>query len=373
MRKVQIVFAAACMAAFFVFIASISAGAQTSGEGSSVPEQGFTGVSQGTITGASQSELEAVRQDLAEEDKLPYYSQVVDDTTTARFAAPGWKKGATSELAHGGSYAFSGSGTPDAKGLRFKLRVPTSNDYSLYAWYPATAKNSTAARFGVRTSSGTKWTTLDQTRDAGYWVKVGDYDMKAGDYYAVTVSPGSDSGRVVADAVALVRGVTNQPPDHVAPLDGGRVSTGVTLDSQDVTYSAASLDGRVTGRQLIRQGKRHLDTPYYLSPPAPCWAYAKEDCSCFTKLVFRHFGKQLPDSPVQQWQYGHHITSKSDLKRGDLLFWKEGGYGGPITHVGMYFGNGYTLHASSYYHKVVISKMKYINGYYGATRLRPRL
>jgi cell wall-associated NlpC family hydrolase len=373
MRKVQIVFAAACMAAFFVFIATISAGAQTSGDGSSDPEGGFSGVSQGTLTGASQSELEAVRRDLAQEERLPDYSQVVDDTTTGRIAAPGWQRGATDDLAHGGSYAFSGSGTPNAKDLRFKLNVPTASDYSLYVWYPASAENSTAARFGVRTSSGTRWTTVNQKLDGGYWVKVGDYDMSAGDYYAVTVSPGNDTGRVVADAVALVRGVTAPPPDDLAPLDGGAVSKGVALDSDDVTYSASRLGGRVTGRQLIRFGKRHLRTPYRLSPPAPCLAYEKEDCSCFTKLVFRHFGKRMPDSPIKQWQYGHRVRSKSNLRRGDLLFWKEGGYGGPITHVGLYAGNGYTLHASSYFGKVVITKMRYLNGYYGAKRVRPRL
>ena len=56
-----------------------------------------------------------------------------------------------------------------------------------------------------------------------------------------------------------------------------------------------------------------------------------------------------------------------------MLFWKENGRRGPITHVGMYAGNGYTLHASSYYGRVVKSEMKWINGYYGAKRVRPRL
>ena len=361
------------MAAFFVFIATISAGAQTSGDGSSDPEGGFTGVSQGTLTGASQSELEAVQRDLAQEERLPNYSQVVDNTTTGRFIASGWKRGATDDLALGGSYAYSNSDTSKAKSLRIKLRVPSKNDYSLYAWYPESAENSTAARFGVRTSSGTSWTTIDETRDGGYWIKVGDYHMNAGDYNAVTITPGASSRRVVADAVALVRGTTATPPNVLAPRDGGAVSKGVVLPSDDVTYSASSLDGRVSGRRLIRFGKRHLRTPYRLSPPAPCWAYEKEDCSCFTKLVFRRFGKRMPDSPIKQWQYGHRVRSKSNLKRGDLLFWKEGGYDGPITHVGLYAGNGYTLHASSYFGKVVISKMRYLNGYYGAKRVRPRL
>jgi cell wall-associated NlpC family hydrolase len=177
----------------------------------------------------------------------------------------------------------------------------------------------------------------------------------------------------VADAVALVRGVTSPPPAGLAPADGGPVSAGVSLEGGDATYSASRLSGRVTGRQLIRQGKKHMGTPYYLSPPAPCWAYRKEDCSCFTKLVLRHFGKHLPDSPVLQWHYGHLVRSRSNLRRGDLVFWKEDGYSKPITHVGMYAGNGNVLHASSYFGKVTISEMKYINGYYGAKRIRPRL
>ena len=98
----------------------------------------------------------------------------------------------------------------------------------------------------------------------------------------------------------------------------------------------------------------------------------KEGCSCFTKIVLRRF-KWLPDSPVLQFQYGHKVRSRSELRRGDLVFFKERGYGQPITHVGIYSGNGYILQASSYFGKVVNSKMKYIRGYYGAGRIRPRL
>ena len=38
----------------------------------------------------------------------------------------------------------------------------------------------------------------------------------------------------------------------------------------------------------------------------------------------------------------------------------------------MYSGNGYILHASNYYafKKVVESKMRYLNGYFGARRLQ---
>lgn len=369
MYEIRVVFAAAGLAAFLVFVATISAGAQTTGDGSSASEAGAAWVSQGTVTGASRSELDAVRRDMAEEERLPDYSRVVDDTSDWRFDAPGWRKGATDDLAHGGSYATSAAGAGDA---RFKLKVPTRGDYALYAWWPPKGTNSTAARFGVSTASGTRWTRVDQTRDAGYWTQIGTYDMRAGDYYAVRVSPGDGSGVAVADAVALVRGVASPPPNDLAPADGGPVSAGVHLNTGDATYSVSSLPGRVKGRRLIRRARWHVGTPYRLSPPAPCRAYVKEDCSCFTKLVFRRF-KWLPDSPVLQFQYGHKVRSRSNLRRGDLVFFKERGYNRPITHLGIYSGNGHILHASAYFDRVVNSKMKYIRNYYGARRIRPRL
>jgi cell wall-associated NlpC family hydrolase len=365
MFEIRIVCAAAGLAVFLVLVATMSAGAHTKGAGSSASKKGAQRVSQGTTTGASRSELDKVRRDVAEEEKLPDYARAVDETNGSRFEAPGWKKGATDGLAHGGSYAASASGA-----ARFKLKVPTSNDYAVYAWWPDKKSNSTAARFGVRTPSGTKWTKVDQSRDGGYWVQIGTYQLKAGDYYAVSVSAGKGSGRAVADAVALVRGITTPPPDDLAPVDGGPVSPGVKLHPDDVTYSASNLKGRVKGRRLIRRGRWHIGTRYRLSPPASCWAYRMEDCSCFTKIVLRRF-KYVPDSPVLQFQYGHKVRSRSGLKRGDLVFFKERGRGHPITHVGMFSGNGHILHASAYFNRVVNSEMKYIRGYYGARRIRP--
>ena len=186
----------------------------------------------------------------------------------------------------------------------------------------------------------------------------------------MSVSAGKGSGVAVADAVALVRGVTTPPPDDLAPADGGPVSAGVKLDPDDVTYSASKLKGRVKGRRLIRRGRWHIGTRYRLSPPASCGRTVTEDCSCFTKIVLRRF-KWMPDSPVLQFQYGHKVRSRSGLRRGDLVFFKERGRRHPITHVGMFSGNGHILHASAYFNRVVNSEMKYIRGYYGARRIRP--
>jgi cell wall-associated NlpC family hydrolase len=87
-------------------------------------------------------------------------------------------------------------------------------------------------------------------------------------------------------------------------------------------------------------------------------------------VVFLKFDRRLPDDPVRQWYHGRWIA-RSNLRPGDLVFFKENGPSKPITHVGIFSGNGYLVHASSYFHKVVESKMRYIHGYIGAKRIKP--
>src|SRR3712207_8071618 len=79
--------------------------------------------------------------------------------------------------------------------------------------FPYTTLFRSAARFAVRATSGIKRTKLDQRKDGGLWVKVGEYEMEGGDRHAVRISPASrKEGRVVADAVAVVRGIMSDPP-----------------------------------------------------------------------------------------------------------------------------------------------------------------
>jgi NlpC/P60 family len=352
MRRIGLVVSVAVLATFLVSVATLTATAQSGAQA----EPSGQALSQGTVTGATPAQLRTIRQDVAQEERLPDYSQVVDNANSGRFYAQGWTWSGKDGLAHGGDFVSAG---PDAAGdARFKLNVPTKGDYALYAWWPAHPGNAKAARFGVEAAGGTRWSEVDQTKDGGSWVQIGTYELNAGDGYVVRVSPRGGSGRVIADAVALVRGVASPPP-----------ASGTTSASPGGNVYTAS--GSVRERQAqVWFGKKHIGTPYRLSPPAPCIAYVKEDCSCFTKLVFRHFGKRLPDSPTRQyWNYGKRVA-KAHLKRGDLVFFKERGWRGPITHVGMYSGNGYVLHASSYYGKVVNSKMKYVKGYFGAKRIR---
>jgi cell wall-associated NlpC family hydrolase len=307
------------------------------------------GVSQGSIATRPQAELS--------EGPSPGYSQVVDNDTEGRFdAPPGWSE-RSGIGQYGDTYAHSGT-TEDGAPARFMVEVPATGTYSVYARWPARDGNSATARFGVSTTTGVEWTEVDQRRDGGFWVKLGVYEMEAGDGYAVQVAQGSGgSGEVVADAVVVLSG-EQANPDEVA--------------GEGTTFRA---DGRrVTGRDIVRKARSHFRTPYVKSPPHRCKAYRKEDCSCHTKVVFRRFGKALPDNPVRQWKRGKKVKKRSNLRPGDLVFFDENKNGRltPWDHVGIYSGHGNVIHASSYFGKVVESKMKYIHGYWGGKRLTGR-
>jgi cell wall-associated NlpC family hydrolase len=127
--------------------------------------------------------------------------------------------------------------------------------------------------------------------------------------------------------------------------------------------------GRASGKDVVRAAKRYIGTRCRY---ATC-TRSRMSCTCLTKMVFRKFGHKLPMSESGQWKYKRaHRIAKSNLRPGDIVFFKEGGRKRGITHVGIYSGRGNLVHASAYFGKVVESKMKYIKGYSGAKRLKPR-
>lgn len=140
------------------------------------------------------------------------YSQVVDNSSKARFSAPeGWKVGKRSQ-SYGAGHRFarpSRIGDP----ARFKVRVPETGNYSVYLRWPARNWYNSNTLIGVRTTSGYRWTHVNQQKNGGRWVKVGTYRMGSGDRYRVRVSRRSGSkGYVVADAVKVVEASVTPSP-----------------------------------------------------------------------------------------------------------------------------------------------------------------
>ena len=88
------------------------------------------------------------------------------------------------------------------------------------------------------------------------------------------------------------------------------------------------------------------------------------DCSGLTMYCFKQIGISLTHSAYNQGYSDTYtkISSKSSLRRGDLVFFNTLSDGDQCDHVGIYLGNGYFIHASSGAAKVVTSSLD--SGYY---------
>ncbi len=81
------------------------------------------------------------------------------------------------------------------------------------------------------------------------------------------------------------------------------------------------------------------------------------DCSGFTKTVYYSQGIILARDASQQAQYGQHpdFTEIANLQPGDLLFF--GRTAQRVSHVGIYIGNSWYIHASSAFGMVHVNSI----------------
>jgi hypothetical protein len=310
----------------------------------------------------------------AEVSPDPYF-RVVDNAAEGRFSAPGWERRPAGDLGtYGGDYA---SADPSAGAARFRVEIPKDDHYSVYARWPAGEDNASGVRFVIPTASGAKSDEVDQGLDGGFWVRIGAYEMEKGDRFLQVSGNPAREGRVVADAVMVVRDVlvgrdgrtaSYANPDELAPDYSGVAAAAGEPALRMRTRDESTRDESTVRQDVVRRAKGHLGTPYGYDP---CRANVQEDCSCLTKLVYEHFGRKFPDSPVWQWRMedGKKILRKSTLRRGDLVFHdlnRDGRLDDHYKdHVSIWAGNGNIVHASSYFDRVVTSEEKYLGGFWG--------
>jgi cell wall-associated NlpC family hydrolase len=108
---------------------------------------------------------------------------------------------------------------------------------------------------------------------------------------------------------------------------------------------------------VLRFACAQLGDPYRWAASGPdSW-----DCSGFTSGAWRAGGVSLPHSSRMQFGNGQHV-SKGSLLPGDLVFFYS-----PISHVGIYVGNGMMIHAPNTGDVVKIAPV--LGNFVGATRL----
>jgi cell wall-associated NlpC family hydrolase len=86
------------------------------------------------------------------------------------------------------------------------------------------------------------------------------------------------------------------------------------------------------------------------------------DCSGLTSFAYSAIGVSLPHSSRSQSQMGHAV-SRSELQPGDLVYFYS-----PVSHVGIYIGNGMMVHARTFGQPVAVTSVDQ-GGYAGARRI----
>ena len=272
----------------------------------------------------------------------------------------------------GSSAATLGAGTVTADALRLR-DTPAAEGEIL-----ATA------------SGGTSVVVLEDTGNGWYKVNFNTVEGYMSSEY-LTVSTTADAalgyGLVDTDGSSLnMRAAAGTSYDTVASIPGGTVLEleGVGNGWYKVTYSgktgyvssdyitittepdATETASSDLGAQIVAYAEEYLGTPYVLGGNGP----NQFDCSGFTKYVYSHFGYTLNRTATDQLQNGVSV-SKDELQPGDLVFFKYR-TSKPVSHVGIYIGNGEFIHASTNRYVVQIDQMEsghYANVYVYARRI----
>ncbi|HZJ83636.1 MAG TPA: peptidoglycan-binding protein [Clostridia bacterium] len=164
---------------------------------------------------------------------------------------------------------------------------------------------------------------------------------------------------------ATRRAVVSFQKDNGLTTDGiAGAKTIAKLDNPAKKGSGSSTDsdrGSSKGQDVVNYAMKFLGYAYQYGSQGP----NSFDCSGFTHYVYKQFGINISASSVAQRSVGTAV-SKSDLKLGDLVCFKNG------NHVGIYIGGGNFIHASTYKTGVKISNLndgKYPQRYVTARRL----
>jgi peptidoglycan DL-endopeptidase CwlO len=146
-----------------------------------------------------------------------------------------------------------------------------------------------------------------------------------------------------------------------APSTSGSSSAGSTSGSSSAAEApaaaaapASGVAGTVVATAMAQRGK-----PYVWAAGGP----GSFDCSGLTQYAFRAAGISLPHSSKMQSQMGTAV-SRANLQPGDLVFFYS-----PVSHVGIYIGNGQMVHAPTSGDVVKVGTIDSMGGYAGARRI----
>ncbi|WP_405104077.1 DNRLRE domain-containing protein [Micromonospora sp. NBC_01412] len=183
------------------------------------------------------------------DDGVPVGKQVVlvDNSDFNNTTATGtWTTANTATGKYGTNYATAPAGT-GTNTFTWQLNVPQSGTYEVFAQYPQVTGAATDATYTISHGNGDTTKTVNQSTNAGAWVRLGSYSFTEGNTHNVSLSDQA-TGTVVADAIKLVRDnstdVDNEKHDYSYRYDpNGNLTTitdaspGARVDTYSVDYT----------------------------------------------------------------------------------------------------------------------------------------
>ena len=122
-------------------------------------------------------------------------------------------------------------------------------------------------------------------------------------------------------------------------------------------------------KRIVSEAEKHIGKRYVFGANGP----NNFDCSSFVCWVYTHSGiKNMPRTTAWGIYKDYcNPVSQSEAKAGDIIFFK-GTYnsGSPISHVGIYVGNGYMIHAGDPIKYARIDTPDWIDHFYSFGRPR---
>lgn len=154
--------------------------------------------------------------------------------------------------------------------------------------------------------------------------------------------------------------------EQQATLAASAASHGETTASRDEREAPAApapsapvLAGSAAAQVAVDTAMAQRGKPYVWAAAGP----GSFDCSGLTQYAFRAAGVSLPHSSRMQSQMGQAV-SRADLRPGDLVYFYS-----PVSHIGIYIGNGQMVHAPTSGDVVKVSSIDSMGGYAGARRI----
>ncbi|MCA9776705.1 MAG: C40 family peptidase [Candidatus Eremiobacteraeota bacterium] len=142
------------------------------------------------------------------------------------------------------------------------------------------------------------------------------------------------------------RSVPELPPSKFIGSNGNVVWIPAAKPKPQPKPKSEVARGELTSRKgkaihgILQSCRSHLGTPYVWGGEQP----GGFDCSGYVQYVWAQHGYRIPRTADIQYNVGEGVKRGQELP-GDLVFFET--YAPGASHVGVYLGRGYFIHASS--------------------------